>query len=77
MPWYQPGIGSNRHPTNSLTSSPSHNRYHYDEPRGAAAGTYVVGTRVVLMVYEGDPFCRVADAQGLYVRTAYEGLRRL
>ncbi len=50
---------------------------HYDEPRGAAAGTYAVGMRVVLMVYEGDPFCRVADAHGLYVQTAYEGLRRL
>ena len=60
--------------THELTQSQP---YYYDDPRGAAAGTYAVGTRVVLMVHEGDPFCRVADAQGLYVQTSYEGLRRL
>ena len=35
------------------------------------------GTQVILLRYDGGDYCRVADAQGLYVETAYTGLRQL
>jgi hypothetical protein len=40
-------------------------------------GEFAAGARIVLMVFEGGPTCRVIDEQGLYVQTAYEGLRPL
>jgi hypothetical protein len=51
--------------------------YYYERPSEAADGDYAPGTRVVLMVYDGAQYCRVVDSQGLYVQTAYRGLRRL
>jgi hypothetical protein len=51
--------------------------YYYDRPGGAADGEFASGTRLVLMVYDGGQYCRVVDAQGLYVQTTYSGLRRL
>ena len=51
--------------------------YFFEEPAGAPSGELPAGTKVVLMVYDGGPYCRVVDGQGLYVATAYEGLRRL
>jgi hypothetical protein len=51
--------------------------YYYDRAAGTADGEFASGTHVVLMVYEGGPYCRVVDSQGLYVVTAYSGLRSL
>ena len=53
--------------------------YYYTTAEGAATpdGQFAAGTRVVLMIYDGGMYCRVVDAQGLYVETAYDGLRAL
>jgi hypothetical protein len=51
--------------------------YYYDPPHAAPDGEFSAGARVVLIVYHGGEYCRVIDARGLYVETAYEGLRRL
>ena len=40
-------------------------------------GTFSSGTKVVLMVYDGGAYCRVADSRGLYVETGYEALANL
>src|SRR5262245_21364203 len=47
--------------------------YYYDPPHAAPDGEFSAGTLVVLMVYDGGDYCRVIDARGLYVETAYEG----
>ena len=51
--------------------------YYYSRPEGEAApdGELPEGAQLVLMVYEGGPYCRVVDSQGLYVETKYAGLR--
>jgi len=51
--------------------------YYYTQAQGAATpdGEFAVGTQVVFMTYDGGAYCRVVDARGLYVETAYEGLR--
>jgi hypothetical protein len=53
--------------------------YYYNQAEAAekSDGEFAAGARVVLMVYDGGSYCRVVDAQGLYVEIAYEGLRRL
>ncbi len=51
--------------------------YYYAGARGSPDGKFRAGTRVVLMVYDGGQYCRVIDARGLYVETAYSGLRHL
>ena len=51
--------------------------FYYDEVSAKPDGTLSAGTLVVLMVHDGGPKCRVVDGQGLYVVTAYKGLRRL
>ena len=52
--------------------------YFARETRDATPnGEFAAGTRVVLMVHDSGPMCRVVDDRGLYVETAYEGLRRL
>jgi hypothetical protein len=40
-------------------------------------GEFPAGTKVVLLVYHGGAACRVADGQGLYVATEYDGLKKL
>jgi len=40
-------------------------------------GELAKGARVVLMVYDNGKTCRVVNRQGLYVLTAFAGLRRL
>lgn len=53
--------------------------YYFAEPsRGATAdGELPAGTKVVLMVHHSGPWCRVIDGRGLYVVTAFAGLRKL
>jgi hypothetical protein len=50
--------------------------YYYIGPRQAAApeGTFLAGTKVVLLFHDGGPVCHVADGRGLYVATAFDGL---
>jgi len=40
-------------------------------------GEFAAATQVVLLVYDGGAYCRVADGQGLYVVVAYESLKKL
>lgn len=40
-------------------------------------GQFPAGTKVVLLVYNGGNYCRVADGQGLYVEIEYDSLRKL
>ena len=35
------------------------------------------GTNVVLLVYDGGKYCRVADGRGLYVEIEYDSLQKL
>jgi len=51
--------------------------YFYQDSRSEPNGEFPAGTRVVLMVHDGGASCRVVDGQGLYVETAYGGLRDL
>jgi hypothetical protein len=51
--------------------------YFYTDAQRAPNGEFAAGTRVVLMVHDGGAYCRVVDGQGLYVETAFGGLRRL
>jgi hypothetical protein len=41
------------------------------------AGQFPAGTKVVLLVYDGGTYCRVADGQGLYVEIEYGSLKKL
>jgi len=40
-------------------------------------GEFQVGTRVLLFFHDGGPMCRVVDRAGLFVSTAFAGLRPL
>ncbi len=53
--------------------------YYYIGPHEGAQpeGKFPAGAKVVLMTHDGGPMCRVADGRGLYVTTAFDGLRRL
>ena len=53
--------------------------YYYASPRAGSdpPGTFAAGTKVVLLVHDGGPACRVVDGRGLYVATAFGGLRPL
>jgi len=50
--------------------------YFYDRSLGGNKpdGHLSVGSQVVLLVYDGGAYCRVADARGLYVETEYDGV---
>jgi len=72
---------------NTITPAPNQFTHEVARPQpfyfGAAQqgsppdGELAKGTRVVLLVHDGGPYCRVADGRGLYVETEYEGLRTL
>jgi hypothetical protein len=51
--------------------------YYYLDPdqTDAPDGTFPAGTKVLLLFHDGGSVCRVADGQGLYVATAFDGLR--
>ena len=51
--------------------------YFYTDAEGKPDGEFAAGTRVVLIVHDGGAYCRVVDGRGLYVETAFGGLRRL
>lgn len=40
-------------------------------------GELPAGEKVVLLVHDGGPFCRVADGKGLYVEVEHAALRKL
>jgi hypothetical protein len=40
-------------------------------------GVFPKGTKVVLLLYDAGPSCRVADGQGRYVAMEYASLRKL
>jgi hypothetical protein len=40
-------------------------------------GQFAPGTKVVLLVCEGDDYCRVVDGQGLYVEVECDSLKKL
>lgn len=52
--------------------------YYYGARAGKQPdGEFTAGTKVVLMVRDKGKWCRVIDGQGLYVLTAFDGLKRL
>jgi hypothetical protein len=51
--------------------------FFFGDTDRAPDGEFAPGARIVLMVFDGGSTCRVIDEQGLYVQTAYEGLRPL
>jgi hypothetical protein len=53
--------------------------YYFDGPQQQRPpdGTFPSGTKVVLMVYDGGSYCRVADGKGVYAVTAYYSLKQL
>ena len=40
-------------------------------------GEFPSGAKVLLLVFNGGAYCRVADEQGLYVELEYESLHKL
>jgi hypothetical protein len=61
--------------THELTRSQP---YYFDrsDPK-APDGEFRPGTKVVLLVDDGSEYCRVCDAQGLYVTVPRDSLKRL
>ena len=53
--------------------------YYYVGPQQAAPpeGDFAKGTKVVLLKHDGGPNCHVVDGRGLYVVTAFKGLRKI
>ena len=47
------------------------------EQAASPDGEFPAGTKVVLLVYDGGRYCRVADGQGLYVEIEHDSLRAL
>jgi hypothetical protein len=43
----------------------------------APDGEFAAGTKVALLVHDGGEMCRVADGDGRYVETRFDGLRKL
>ena len=62
--------------THELTRSQP---FYFNEPREATSpdGEFPAGTKVVLLVYNGGNYCRVADGRGLYVVARYDSLKKL
>lgn len=52
--------------------------YYYGTKAGKEPdGEFTSGTKVVLMVRDKGKMCRVVDGRGLYVLTAFDGLKKL
>lgn len=48
--------------------------YYYDKTSAQTDGMFEAGTKVAVLRNDPGPLCRVADARGLSVFTAFEGL---
>jgi hypothetical protein len=46
-------------------------------PVGSPTGEFAAGTKVALLFHDGGEMCRVVDGAGLYVKTRFDGLRKL
>jgi hypothetical protein len=67
-------------PPNTFTHAVTRTQpYYYAAPQPGAApdGHFSSGTKVVLISHDGGRTCHVADGRGLYVVTAFDGLRPL
>jgi len=53
--------------------------YYYTGARQQKSpeGELPAGREIVLLVYEGGRYCRVADGRGLYVEIEYDALKKL
>ena len=53
--------------------------FYYPGPQQGTApdGELPAGTRVVLLVHDGGPYCRVVSGQGLYVAVEFAALGKL
>lgn len=53
--------------------------YYFNQPQQATPpdGKFSAGAKVVLLVYDGGNYCRVADGRGLYVVVRYDSLKQL
>src|SRR5262245_10341320 len=49
--------------------------YYFEDRKEIADGEFPIGSLVVLMLHNGGADCRVVDGQGLYVLTAFAGLK--
>ena len=73
-----PGCNLLQPPPNQFTHEiKAEQPYYYTGPHQAAPpeGKFLAGTKVVLLSHDGGPVCHVADGRGLYVATAFDGLR--
>jgi len=69
-----------RPPPNQFTHEVSETQAFYfgdAQAGGELSGQLEAGTKVVLLVYDGGDYCRVASGHGLYVQTKFNGLKRL
>jgi hypothetical protein len=65
-------------PPNQFTHEIQRNQpFFYEEGADAPDGQLAGGAHVVLLRHDGGAYCHVVDGRGLYVATAFEGLRRL
>jgi hypothetical protein len=65
-------------PPNQFTHQVTHAQpYFFEDRKGSADGEFPAGSLVVLLVHDGGPDCRVVDGQGLYVLTAFSGLKAI
>lgn len=62
--------------THKLTQ-PQHYYFTGAQKGVPADGQFPTGTKVVLLVYDGGSYCRVADERGLYVEIEYDSLEKL
>ncbi|MEK7702650.1 MAG: hypothetical protein AAB317_01640 [Nitrospirota bacterium] len=64
-------------PTQFTHEVKSEQPYYYNVPGHTLVsdGTFLAGTKVVLLSHDGGSFCHVVDGHGLSVVTAFEGLR--
>ena len=51
--------------------------YYFYAPGSAPSGALPAGAKVVLMVHDGGPTCRVIDGQGRYIEVDYDNLKKL
>lgn len=67
-----------RPPPNQFTHEVRKRQPYYYGMKAAKEpdGEFSAGTQVVLMVYDKGKMCRVVDGSGLYVLTAFDGLKK-